>query len=87
MLQKRPDDRERPQKQHDGSKKITKEKHNANTLHNKPNEGVFGQNQGDAAKKEKRGLNLGRASKEVDGPRRADDQHHANDKENIAYGE
>lgn len=86
MLQKRSDDWERPQKQHDGTEKITKEKHNANALHNKPYERVFGQDQGDAAKEEKGGLDLGGASKEVDGTRRADDQHHANDKENVAYG-
>lgn len=86
VLQDGPDDRERPQKQHNGAEKIAKEKHDADALDDKPDERMLGQDQRDAAKEEKRGLDFRRPCKEVDGPRRPDDQHHANDKEDVADG-
>lgn len=86
MLQDRPDDRERPQEQHDRAEEIAEKKHDPDALHYKPNERVFGQNQRYAAEKKKRGPDLGGPCKEVDGARRANDQHHANYKENVPYG-
>lgn len=69
MLQNRPNNREGPQKQHDGSEEITKEEHDSNALDNKTYEWVLSQDQRDASKEKKSRLDLGGPSKEVDGTR------------------